>query len=173
MTTPPAEAKVMQSDRLGWHVPDNLRWLAGQPERPDYMPCGVMTGVFLQQAAARYEEMARASTPSASADAQERARQAVAEILANDPVCGGRICSGTDQAIVEAVGRVLAPSASAEDLVEAIKQNGDWSAFHEMTPERAYAYHGKREAGWYLVDGAVNLERAIAALTEARAGEKG
>jgi hypothetical protein len=51
----------------------------------------------------KHQLAARASTPSASADTRERVRQAVAEILANDPVCGGRVCSGTDTAIVEAV----------------------------------------------------------------------
>jgi len=47
------------TDRLGWHVPDNLRWLAQQGDRPSHVPLGTLTGSFLFQVADRYEEMAR------------------------------------------------------------------------------------------------------------------
>ena len=48
------------TDRLGWHVPDNLRWLAEQADRPDYVPCGKLTGAFLIEVARQYERMAAA-----------------------------------------------------------------------------------------------------------------
>jgi hypothetical protein len=44
-------ASECQMQRLKWNVPDNLRWLAEQDHRPDYMPCGMLTGVFLTQVA--------------------------------------------------------------------------------------------------------------------------
>jgi hypothetical protein len=133
MTTPPAEAKVMQSDH-------------------------------------------------------ERARQAVAEILANDPVCGGRVCSGTDQAIVEAVGRVLAPSATAGELdhipdagklVEALEAVRDGDVPRPVGKrwrgDEAYSKNDQCIHNVWMYEDCGNCTAAFidAALTEARAGEKG
>ena len=46
--------------RLRWHTGDNLRWLADQEDRPDYMPNGMLTGSFLIAVANQLEEQARA-----------------------------------------------------------------------------------------------------------------
>lgn len=43
---------------LEWHIPENLRWLANQPDRPDRVPCGMLTGQFLLQVADRLEALA-------------------------------------------------------------------------------------------------------------------
>jgi len=39
------------------NIPDSLRWLAEQSERPDRMPCGELTGKFLIEAASRFERI--------------------------------------------------------------------------------------------------------------------
>lgn len=44
---------------LSWSIPANLRWLADQPDRPDYVPAGMLTGVFLNLAADAIESLAR------------------------------------------------------------------------------------------------------------------
>lgn len=46
-----------EPDPLKWNMLANLRWLAEQDHRPDYMPCGVLTGVFLNTCADRWEAL--------------------------------------------------------------------------------------------------------------------
>lgn len=41
---------------LGWNIVANLRWLALQPQRPHYVPCGALTGYFLNLVADRFEK---------------------------------------------------------------------------------------------------------------------
>jgi hypothetical protein len=42
---------------LHWNIVTNLDWLALQSTRPDILPCGVLTGVFLNHVARRFEKM--------------------------------------------------------------------------------------------------------------------
>lgn len=46
-----------KEQRLKWHIGDNLRWLADQPDRPDHVPCGMLTGAFLRDVADRFEAL--------------------------------------------------------------------------------------------------------------------
>lgn len=47
-------ASVADDSRLDWNIPDNLRWLAEQPNRPPRVPCGYLTGQFLKLCADRW-----------------------------------------------------------------------------------------------------------------------
>ena len=47
-------ASVAGDSRLDWNIPDNLRWLAEQPNRPPRVPCGYLTGQFLKLCADRW-----------------------------------------------------------------------------------------------------------------------
>lgn len=47
--------------KLKWHMGENLRWLAEQAERPDYMPCGMLTSAFLTTVAEHLELLATRS----------------------------------------------------------------------------------------------------------------
>lgn len=53
----PAPSPV-SADDLGWSIPANLRWLADQSGRPDYVPAGWLTGAFLIRAAEKIEALA-------------------------------------------------------------------------------------------------------------------
>lgn len=56
---PPRPAPVDQSpEDLRWNIVSNLRWLAEQPNRPGYMPCGELTGAFLLKVADKFQEVA-------------------------------------------------------------------------------------------------------------------
>lgn len=75
MTTKPVADRETPSDdtqanRLGWHMPDNLRWLAEQSERPNYLPCGMLTGEFLKLCAEKWEGQIEA-TRALSAQVEE------------------------------------------------------------------------------------------------------
>ena len=59
------------SDRLKWHIGDNLRWLADN-KGADYLPCGMLHGAFLTQVADGYEHLvAENRRLERSADAQK------------------------------------------------------------------------------------------------------
>lgn len=54
----PDDASVLDQSRLGSDIAENLRWLAQQSDRPGRVPCGELTGVFLNMAADRLERLA-------------------------------------------------------------------------------------------------------------------
>jgi hypothetical protein len=61
-----------EGERLKWHVPDNLRWLADQSDRPSYMPCGMLTGAFLICVANEYERLATLPSEPLPASQQDQ-----------------------------------------------------------------------------------------------------
>lgn len=70
------QGHVQGTSRLSWHVPDNLRWLAQQHDRPGRVPCGMLTGQFLIHVA---DELERRTQPSPREEgAEQRAREALA-----------------------------------------------------------------------------------------------
>lgn len=53
-----SQAAPLDESALGWNMAENLRWLSDQAGRPDYVPCGILTGMFLRRCADRLESLA-------------------------------------------------------------------------------------------------------------------
>lgn len=75
-----------------WSIPANLRWLAEQNERPGYVPCGELTGRFLNLTADRFEALATRTTDQAKDEEIARYRAALEKIAdARTAMDGGSI----------------------------------------------------------------------------------
>lgn len=72
------KAAQSEPDPLKWNVVANLRWLADQSDRPNYMPCGMLTGMFLLQIADRIEGHAAAITQAEARGWERGLREAAA-----------------------------------------------------------------------------------------------
>jgi hypothetical protein len=57
-------------NRLAWHIGDNLRWLAANPGMP-YVPCGYLTGHFLNSVADKLDALAAATGTAKTAEQAE------------------------------------------------------------------------------------------------------
>jgi hypothetical protein len=49
------DAHGRATGNLGWNLITNVKWLALQGDRPDRLPCGMLTGEFLKLVAERFE----------------------------------------------------------------------------------------------------------------------
>lgn len=179
----PAEA---DGDKLGWHVPENLRWLAEQSDRPGYMPCGALTGVFLKEAA-NMMEAALAATPKAPAsdagevDAERAFRLWFFRDLSDEQRRGlirlilGAGCAdectnhGYQRVALNFILRALAtPPAPNDDLRAALEFYADRDGDGYRVDVTNYGL--STEEGEIVRDGGQRARDALAALKENRRG---